>query len=46
MIILGVLASILLVIGLVPPYFEIWSRRGRVIGISWVSIPWIAAEHG
>jgi len=36
MIVLGVIASVLLVAGLIPPYFEIWRRRGRVIGISWV----------
>ena len=36
MIILGVIASILLAGGLIPPYFEIWKRRGRVIGINWV----------
>lgn len=36
MIILGVIASILLAVGLLPPYIEIWKRRGRVIGINWV----------
>ena len=30
----GVIASISLVLGLVPPYFELWKRSGRVIGIS------------
>jgi hypothetical protein len=35
-IILGVIASIFLVLGLLPPYVEIWKRRGRVIGINWV----------
>jgi hypothetical protein len=39
MIILGVIASVLLAAGLIPPYFEIWRRRGRVIGISWVHSP-------
>jgi hypothetical protein len=38
MIILGVIASILLAAGLLPPYVEIWRRRGRVIGINWVCI--------
>jgi hypothetical protein len=36
MIILGVIASILLAVGLLPPYIEIYKRRGRVIGINWV----------
>ena len=36
MIIIGVIASILLVAGLLPPYIEIYKRRGRVIGINWV----------
>ncbi|CZR63818.1 uncharacterized protein PAC_13715 [Phialocephala subalpina] len=45
MIILGVIASILLAIGLLPPYFEIWKRRGRVIGINWIflTIDWSGA---
>lgn len=34
MILVGVIAAILLALGLLPPYFEIWKRRGRVIGIS------------
>jgi hypothetical protein len=33
MLIVGVIASILLAAGLVPPYFEIWKRHGRVVGI-------------
>jgi hypothetical protein len=39
MIILGVVASILLAVGLLPPYVEIWRRRGRVIGFNWVFSP-------
>ncbi|EEP78823.1 predicted protein [Uncinocarpus reesii 1704] len=31
----GVLATILLVVGLLAPYREIWKRRGRVVGINW-----------
>lgn len=34
MILIGVLAAILLALGLLPPYLEIWKRRGRVVGIS------------
>ncbi|OBT65395.1 hypothetical protein VE03_06030 [Pseudogymnoascus sp. 23342-1-I1] len=34
MIIVGVIASILVAVGLLPPYYEIWKRRGRVVGIS------------
>lgn len=33
MILIGVIASILLAGGLLPPYFEIWKRKGRVVGI-------------
>lgn len=33
MLIVGITASILLAAGLIPPYFEIWKRRGRVVGI-------------
>lgn len=32
----GIVAVILLSAGLLPPYGEIWKRRGRVIGINWV----------
>ena len=35
-IIVGVIASVLLAGGLIPPYGEIWKRRGRVVGINWV----------
>ncbi|KAH8200413.1 hypothetical protein TruAng_005442 [Truncatella angustata] len=34
--VVGILASILLAAGLLPPYGEIWKRRGRVIGINWI----------
>jgi len=45
MIILGVIASVLLAAGLIPPYIEIWKRRGRVIGINWIflTIDWSGA---
>lgn len=36
MLIIGIVASVLLALGLIPPYFEIWSRRGRVVGINFV----------
>ncbi len=32
----GVIAAVVLAAGLIPPYFEIWKRRGRVVGISTV----------
>lgn len=34
--VVGVAASVLLAAGLLPPYGEMWKRRGRVIGINWV----------
>jgi len=36
MILIGSIAAVLLAAGLIPPYWEIWKRRGRVIGINWV----------
>ncbi|KAJ5709111.1 hypothetical protein N7493_010445, partial [Penicillium malachiteum] len=35
-ILVGVVAAILLSAGLIPPYFELWKRDGRVIGFNWV----------
>ncbi len=35
--VIGIASSILLAVGLVPPYFEIYKRRGRVVGINFVS---------
>lgn len=32
--IFGILASIALALGLIPPYFELWKRKGRVVGIN------------
>ncbi|CAK7225237.1 hypothetical protein SCUCBS95973_005795 [Sporothrix curviconia] len=34
--VVGIIASIFLAAGLVPPYFEIYKRRGRVAGINFV----------
>ncbi|KAK3298335.1 PQ loop repeat-domain-containing protein [Chaetomium fimeti] len=34
--VVGIIAAILLAAGLLPPYGELWKRRGRVIGINWV----------
>ena len=31
---IGVIAAVLLALGLIPPWVEIWKRRGQVIGIS------------
>lgn len=36
MLIVGILASILLAVGLIPPYFELWKRKGRVVGINFI----------
>lgn len=32
--IFGIIATILLGVGLLPPYFELWKRKGRVVGIN------------
>lgn len=34
MLIIGIIASVLLALGLVPPYFELAKRKGRVVGIN------------
>ncbi|KAM7187916.1 hypothetical protein V8F33_010948 [Rhypophila sp. PSN 637] len=41
----GIVAAVLLAVGLLPPYGEIWKRRGRVIGINWIflSMDWFGA---
>ncbi|CAI5758328.1 unnamed protein product [Candida verbasci] len=36
LLIIGILASIFLVVGLIPPYFELAKRQGRVIGINFI----------
>ncbi|RPA83307.1 hypothetical protein BJ508DRAFT_207327 [Ascobolus immersus RN42] len=35
---IGIVAAILLAAGLLPPYWEIWKRRGEVVGISFLFI--------
>ncbi|KAH9897560.1 PQ loop repeat-domain-containing protein [Xylariomycetidae sp. FL2044] len=44
-VVVGIIAAILLAAGLLPPYGEIWKRRGRVIGINWIflSMDWFGA---
>lgn len=36
MLIFGILASALIALGLIPPYFELAKRKGRVIGINFI----------
>lgn len=36
MLVVGIIASILLALGLIPPYFELWKRKGRVVGINFI----------
>ncbi|KAI4258133.1 MAG: hypothetical protein L6R42_005275 [Xanthoria sp. 1 TBL-2021] len=45
MTVVGVMTAILLASGLIPPYFEIAKRSGRVVGINFVflSIDWLGA---
>ncbi|KAI1492929.1 PQ loop repeat-domain-containing protein [Biscogniauxia mediterranea] len=35
-VVVGIVASILLAVGLLPPYREAWKRKGRIVGINWV----------
>ncbi|KAJ5833473.1 hypothetical protein N7474_001784 [Penicillium riverlandense] len=39
--VVGVVAAILLSAGLLPPYFELWKRHGRVIGFSESRPDWV-----
>jgi hypothetical protein len=43
--VIGIVASILLAAGLLPPYAELWKRHGRVVGINWIflSMDWCGA---
>ncbi len=43
--IVGVVAAILLAAGLLPPYAELWKRKGRVVGINFafLTIDWLGA---
>ncbi|EPS34667.1 hypothetical protein PDE_09631 [Penicillium oxalicum 114-2] len=34
--VVGIFGAILISAGLIPPYFELWKRDGRVIGFNWV----------
>lgn len=45
MLAVGILAAVVLALGLLPPYGEIWKRRGRVVGINWIflSMDWLGA---
>ncbi|KAL8808890.1 MAG: hypothetical protein Q9223_005880 [Gallowayella weberi] len=45
MTLVGVISAVLLASGLIPPYFEIAKRNGRVVGINFVflSIDWLGA---
>lgn len=36
MLIIGIIATILLALGLIPPYFELAKRKGRVVGINFI----------
>lgn len=36
MLIIGIVASVLLALGLLPPYYELYKRRGRVVGINFI----------
>ncbi|KAI1137292.1 hypothetical protein F5Y05DRAFT_419723 [Hypoxylon sp. FL0543] len=43
--VVGIVAAVLLAAGLLPPYGELWKRRGRVVGINFVflSMDWFGA---
>jgi hypothetical protein len=37
-VVVGIVASVFLAAGLLPPYVELWKRHGRVVGLNWVSL--------
>ena len=41
----GILAAVLLIVGYAPIPFEVWKRRGRVVGIdfAFLTIDWMGA---
>ena len=41
--VVGIVAAILMAAGLLPPYFELWKRSGRVVGINFyfLTIDWL-----
>lgn len=43
--VVGIIAAILLAASLIPPYFELWKRSGRVVGMNFVflTIDWLGA---
>ncbi|KAJ2894020.1 hypothetical protein MKZ38_008022 [Zalerion maritima] len=45
MLVVGIVSSILLAVGLLPPYGEMWKRHGRVKGISFIflGMDWFGA---
>lgn len=43
--VVGIVASVLLAAGLLPPYREIWKRKGRVVGINFVSPVLLASSN-
>ncbi len=44
-IVVGVSVATLLAAGLLPPYFKLWKRKGRVIGINFrfLAMDWLGA---
>ena len=42
-VVVGVIAATLLGAGLLPPYFEMWKRKGRVVGIhfGFLTVDWL-----
>ena len=42
-VVVGVIAATLLGAGLLPPYFEMWKRKGRVVGIhfGFLAVDWL-----
>lgn len=46
MTLVGVVAAVLLIVGYTPVPFELWKRRGRVVGIDFgfLTIDWFGAS--
>lgn len=41
----GVVAAVLMAVGYLPTYYEIWTRHGKVLGISMMCLYYVYPTH-